>query len=231
MTPSELEALIRLITTEVLKAFRAQSDATGVSQESSGGCCRQGNEDFSFKRKVLCASDLEQMESEGKSRLVLSPETIITPLAAELAREKQISLVYAEQHISTGHPAPGSGSVFIVSQSCSQSQLEAVIEAAAENGYSAQSEKAPGSTAGMVLKSAVRNAQRVSRGETDRLIVLDENVYPLSVQLKRIAGINPKICWDSETSAESRDFNVLLLNSRLLGIPILRRITKVWLQD
>jgi ribose 5-phosphate isomerase RpiB len=63
------------------------------------------------------------------------------------------------------------------------------------------------------------------------LIVLDENVYPLSVQLKRVAGVNPKICWDRETAVGSRDHNVLLLSSRLLGIPSLKKITEAWLHS
>lgn len=249
MERSELEQLICLITTEVLRAMETQA-AGNVKQISSeafarpeeicpcrGGspaatshCCKRNGEDSRFEKRVLCAADLGHLEGEGMKRILLSPQTIITPLAAELAREKQILLVRAEEEVSRKQASQNSKSLTILSRSCTDSQREAVITAVEENGYSAKIERALAGTTGMVLKSAVLSAQRLARGETDRLIVLDENVYPLSVQLKKLPGIRPKICWNAEAAAENRNSNVLLLNCRQLGIQILRRITGVWLQ-
>jgi len=245
MTHSELEDLIRLITTEVLKAVSPDSQTKSTSplsepgescqcssdsQSTSDRCCHQKDDDSRFERSALCASDLLLLEEDGKKRILLSPGTIVTPLAAELARDKQIALVRSEREEGKKQAASTARSVIVLSQNCSQSQRQAVINAAATNGYSAQSETALGNTAGMILKSAVCSAERVTRGENDRLIVLDENVYSLSVQLKRLAGVNPKICWDPEAAAENRSCNVLLLNSRSLGIQMIRKITNVWLQ-
>jgi ribose 5-phosphate isomerase RpiB len=179
----------------------------------------------------LSASVIEQLGNNCDGRLLLSPQTIITPLAADLAREKQIVLVRSERDSSRAlRPANGK-SIIILSQTGCQSQQQAVIDVAERIGYSAQSEKAPGRTSPAVLKAAVRDAERVARGEVQRLIVLDENVYPLSTQLKRVSGVSPKICWDRETAIGSRDHNVLLLSTRLLGIPSLRKITEAWLDS
>lgn len=238
MKNSELENLIRLITTEVVRAIdpAAGEHSSSESKEKcqcegvDGGCCQQNGEDSRFEKKVLCAADLGEAENKGTKRILVSPETIITPLAAELARDKEISLIRGEEVKTNRQAGQNAKNLVVLSQNCSQTQCQAVVTAAEQSGYSAQYERAPGTTSGMILRSAVFNARRVSSGETDRMIVLDENIYLLSVQLKKTSGISPKICWDAEVAAESQDSNVLLLNSRLLGVPILKKITGVWLQ-
>ncbi|MGW8180788.1 MAG: hypothetical protein ACWGQW_18810 [bacterium] len=238
MKHSELENLIRLITTEVVRAIdpAAQEYSTSESTKQcqcksvDGGCCQQNSDDSWFQKKVLCAADLDNAENDGTRRIQVSPKTIITPLAAELARDKGIILIRSEEEKTNQQVGQNFKSVVVLSQNCSQTQCQAVVEAAEESGYSAQYERVPGTTTGMILKSAVFNARRVSNGETTRMIILDENVYSLAVQLKKNSGISPKICWDAEAASESQDSNVLLLNSRLLGVPILGKITGVWLQ-
>jgi len=244
MTQSELEKLIRLITSEVLKVIGSHSQ-----KEGSHPSCRPGNgcqcngdshpageschlstgSSSIFTGKVLSAARLEQLERTGERHVLIGSQTIITPLAAELAREKQISLICAETEPASGKTAGLSRGLVVLYRSCSESQRNAVVKAAQEHGYSPRSEASPGGTAGMFLKSAVRFAGQISCGETERLIVLDENVYPLSVQLKKLPGIEAQVCWDAETATASQTSNVLLLHSRQLGRSMLGKITTSWL--
>jgi ribose 5-phosphate isomerase RpiB len=245
MKQEELEQLIRIITTEVLKAVTGGSPVEMKKScdchNSSGGepdkCCREQNDpQVQFDGGVLTRTDVDRLADLGTSRVLLETRTIVTPLAREVASEKGIKLTRSlgragSKNSANGHPGK---TVAIVSGREHSSQEQAVVSAVEAKGYSTRLDPASADRADAILKAAIRCAGFLTREEFCRLVVLDENVYPLAFQLGRIDGVRPAVCWDAQTASQSKkvlEANVLVLNNRLLGLPMIRKITEAWLEE
>ncbi len=75
-------------------------------------------------------------------------------------------------------------------------------------------------------------AQKVSRGEVDRGILICGTGIGMSIAANRFPGVRAALCHDVSTSRLSRehnDSNVLILGGRLIGKGLAREAVEVWL--
>jgi ribose 5-phosphate isomerase B len=75
-------------------------------------------------------------------------------------------------------------------------------------------------------------AEKVSRGEVDRGILICGSGIGMSIVANRFPGVRAALCHDVYTSRMSRehnDANLLVLGGRLLGKGLAREVLKVWL--
>jgi len=76
-------------------------------------------------------------------------------------------------------------------------------------------------------------AQKVSRGEVDRAILICGSGIGMSIVANRFPGVRAALCHDLYTariSREHNDANLLILGGRLIGKGLAREILKVWLE-
>jgi len=75
-------------------------------------------------------------------------------------------------------------------------------------------------------------AQKVSRGEVDRGVLICGSGIGMSIVANRFPGVRAALCHDVYTSRMSRehnDANLLVLGGRLIGKGLAREILNVWL--
>jgi ribose 5-phosphate isomerase B len=78
-----------------------------------------------------------------------------------------------------------------------------------------------------------RVAEKVSRGEIDRGILICGSGIGMSIVANRFPGVRAALCHDLYTariSREHNDANLLILGGRLIGKGLAREILKVWLE-
>jgi ribose 5-phosphate isomerase B len=78
-----------------------------------------------------------------------------------------------------------------------------------------------------------RVAQKVTRGEVDRGILICGSGIGMSIVANRFPGVRAAFCHDHYTARMSRehnDANLLVLGGRLTGKGLAREILKVWLE-
>ena len=76
-------------------------------------------------------------------------------------------------------------------------------------------------------------AAAVSRGETDRAVVLCGTGIGASIVANKFPGVRATLCHDIYTARMSRlhnDSNVLAMGGRVLGADLAREMLKVWLE-
>ncbi|HDD53445.1 MAG: ribose 5-phosphate isomerase B [Aquificota bacterium] len=76
-------------------------------------------------------------------------------------------------------------------------------------------------------------AAAVSRGETDRAVVLCGTGIGASIVANKFPGVRATLCHDIYTARMSRlhnDSNVLAMGGRILGADLAREMLKVWLE-
>jgi len=80
---------------------------------------------------------------------------------------------------------------------------------------------------------AARVAEKVSRGDVEKGILICGAGIGMSIVANRFPGIRAALCHDSFTARVSRehnDANVLVLGGRLTGKGLAREILKIWLE-
>lgn len=80
---------------------------------------------------------------------------------------------------------------------------------------------------------AVKVAEKVSRGEVERGLLICGTGIGMSIVANRFAGVRAALCHDDYTARISREHNnanILALGGRLIGKGLAREILKVWLE-
>ena len=80
---------------------------------------------------------------------------------------------------------------------------------------------------------AYQVAQRVSRGEVERGILICGTSIGMCIAANKVRGVRAAPCHDSITAEMSRrhnDANVLCLSADLLGDQLIDRMVQIWLQ-
>ena len=247
MDAASLERLIRTVTEEVVRALAArQSTAPGSCQEgqgsngSAGG--NQGSEEaLTFDKKLLSELQVEAFERKGCRRIVIAADALVTPLAADRARDKSIEIIRSKSSPGAACAQQGrsqsvsaSRKVALLAVNTNQSERERVIEAARTCGFATKLDPAAGRTANAVRDAAVQCAHQVANGHFDRAVIIDEAAFSLANSLARLPGIRASVGWDVNSAIAARkecDCNVLVLSNRLLGMTMLRKVVTAWLRE
>lgn len=246
MQTPELERLVRLITIEVLKAVQAEASGCGGCSCDQQGCCKSSEEktstpltlgaEYRHEGRLLSEADILKAVEAGTSSISLPKRTIVTPLARDSARARGIELKCCspiEQRQGTSPSRPLQKRLLLLAPKTSRSVEDAVVQVAANAGRRVELGLTRSKTSEAILEASFESARQVADKTVDHLVIIDEAVYAICHQLNRIEGIRPAICWDAETARQSRqdsNSNILLLNSRMLGLTTIKRIVTAWLE-
>jgi ribose 5-phosphate isomerase B len=188
-------------------------------------------------KQLVTAADLERVPQNGE--LVVTPDTIITPLAREEAERRGITF-----RIESSGAVPVAGA-----HASSEPEKSArIVAIAADHGGFELKELLKGhlrdwgyqfldlgtdSTAAVDYPDfAEAVARAVVRGDAWLGVVLDSAGIGSSIAANKVPGARAALCYDRATARNSRehnDANVLTLGAKLISQEAAREILAVWL--
>lgn len=211
---AEIEALVRQVVTRTLGRMPAPAPQQ--------------------KRPLLDEATLR--ETPPGAQLVLPAGTLITPLARQLAQERNIRLDVlpaAPAAIKPGETAghPGARRVAIGADHGGYELKEALKEMLAAD-YEVVDCGTRGKDPVDYPDIAVAVARMVASGDVWRGIILDGAGIGSCMAANKIAGVRAAMCYDQATAVNSREHNnanVLTLGAGLIGPHLAKQIVTTWL--
>lgn len=182
-------------------------------------------------RKIITAADVEGL-APG-STLAVEPGALVTPMARDTARNRNIIL--AEPEPAAGHAAPASTTARVVALGADHGgyELKVMLEAyLAELGYEVLDVGTHSKDAVDYPDFAYAVALHVANGTAGRGIVIDGAGIGSCMVANKVPGVRAAMCYDQMSAVNSRahnDANVLTLGAGLLGPNLVKQIVKTWL--
>jgi ribose 5-phosphate isomerase B len=188
-------------------------------------------------KPVITAADLERVPQNGE--VVMTRETIITPLAREEAERRGITfravtseVISAGAEPSSAKPEKSARVVAIAADHGGFDLKEQLKVYLREWGYQILDLGTDGTVAVDYPDFAEAVAGRVARGDAWLGVVLDSAGIGSSIAANKVPGARAAMCYDRATARNSRehnDANVLALGAKLLSQETAREILAVWL--
>jgi ribose 5-phosphate isomerase B len=195
-------------------------------------------------RKLVTEEDLQN--AIAGSEVVIPPHALVTPLARDLAHERQLTLVVEGQAASV----PSSISKPTAQSHAAQplASPEKTVAVGADHGGFPMKEdlkKYLQELGYTVLDCGTNSTQSVdypdfayavarlvAEGRAARGIIVDGAGIGSCMAANKVPGIRAAMCYDVSTASNSRehnDANVLTLGGGLLGVNLARQIVNTWL--
>ena len=190
-------------------------------------------------KPVVTAADLERVAQNGE--VSVTAETLITPLAREIAEQRGITFRIAA-------PQGSNASTEAASAPASAESPARIVAIGADHGGYELKERLKshlrdwgyqfldlGTDSAEAVDypdfaEAVGNA--VARGDAWLGVVLDSAGIGSSIAANKVPGVRAALCYDRATARNSRehnDANVLTLGAKLISQEAAREILAVWL--
>ena len=169
------------------------------------------------------------------SQHTLPPQAVVTPLARQIALERRITLLTAEEAAEpTLVGAAVEGQLVALGADhggfALKEQLKSVI---IDAGYGVADCGTHSSDAVDYPDYAYAVARLVADGRAWRGIVIDGAGIGSCMAANKVPGVRAAMCYDQATAVNSRehnDANVLTLGAGLIGPQLARQIVQVWLK-
>jgi len=194
-------------------------------------------------RELITEADLRN--AAASSEIVVTANALITPLARDLIRERNLSLVQEEQSPLALPPKAAPAASHATHSGASP---EKTVSLGADHGGFAMKEdltKYLQELGYTVLDCGTRSrdsvdypdfayavARLVAEGRAARGIMVDGAGIGSCMVANKVPGVRAAMCYDLSTAKNSRehnDANVLTLGGGLIGVNLARQIVKTWL--
>jgi ribose 5-phosphate isomerase B len=164
--------------------------------------------------------------------LTLHPDTIITPLARQLALERKITLTI--QPAVPDAPAAASGRLprLAIGADHGGYELKEALKAALDADYELVDCGTYSKDPVDYPDIAVAVARLVAGGDVWRGIIIDGAGIGSCMAANKLRGVRAAMCYDQATAVNSREHNnanVLTLGAGLIGPSLAQQIVRVWL--
>jgi ribose 5-phosphate isomerase B len=196
------------------------------------------------QRAIISEETLRDLDAGAT--LELPPNTLITPLAQQLALEKRINLVEqspASSALAASRPVRSSRQqgaaggeqrhVALGADHGGYSMKEMLKHVVAEAGYGVIDCGAHSAEAVDYPDFAYAVAQLVANGRAWRGIIVDGAGIGSCMAANKVPGVRAAMCYDQATAVNSREHNnanVLTLGAGLIGSSLAKQITQTWLK-
>jgi ribose 5-phosphate isomerase B len=210
-----------------------------LSSSESGGRPARRRQSIA-PRRLVTEADLQQ--AAHGAEVEVPPDALLTPLARDLARERQLRLISktpapalrpGDTPRLANSPASASTTVAVGADHGGYELKEQLKGFIGELGF-AVLDCGTGSTESVDYPDfAFAVARLVSDGQAAYGIVIDGAGIGSCMAANKVPGVRAALCYDLSTAANSRehnDANVLTLGGRLIGLNLARDIVKTWLQ-
>lgn len=174
---------------------------------------------------------------ERGGRISVPPGALVTPLARQIALERNITLVEnplpGRQAIARPATAPVRRTVAIGADHGGFALKETLKAFLEEMSYTSLDCGAHSSDPVDYPDYALAVAELVSSGRAWRGIVVDGAGIGSCMAANKVPGVRAAMCYDQATAVNSRehnDANVLALGAGLIGVALAKQIAKTWLE-
>ena len=190
--------------------------------------------DLESRRSTVTETDVLAVPIGGQ--LAVGSETLVTPLARDTARDRQVELVKeattTPQDVQASSSATGR-TVALGTDHGGYTLKEELKTYLGELGYSVMDCGAHGTESVDYPDFAYAVARLVAEGRAWRGIIVDGAGIGSCMAANKVPGVRAAMCYDHATATNSRehnDANVLTLGGQLLGRSLARQIVKTWLE-
>ncbi len=178
-------------------------------------------------RPVLTTADLEAIPAGGE--ILITPDTLVTPLAREEAERRRIALRFVEKPPD----GPGERRAVAIGADHGGYELKERLKGHLRDwGYTVLDQGTDTEEAVDYPDFAEAVANAVARGDAWRGVVIDSAGIGSSIAANKVPGVRAALCYDragARNSREHNDANVLTLGARMIAAEAAREILAVWL--
>ncbi|MCK9279735.1 MAG: ribose 5-phosphate isomerase B [Melioribacteraceae bacterium] len=188
-------------------------------------------------KKVITESEIIKLIKDGKKELLLSQESILTPLAKDRIYHSGIKIILESEKKndtdrSTTKSFSKSSNITIGSDHTGYKIKEILKEFLKEKGYQIIDVGAFSEKAVDYPDSAIAVVQKVLSGEADFGILLDATGIPSAITANKFAGIRAATCYNEFSARSSREHNnanIIVMGAKTLGEETIKGILNAWL--
>ncbi len=182
-------------------------------------------------KRLLTERDVIQAWQKRSHQIIVSPEALITPAAADAAKIRGIDIVKE-------NPVPASASItqsrkIILGADHGGFELKEILKAfLVELGYEVEDVGAHSTDAVDYPDFAHAVAQKVAAG-FGRGVMIDGAGVGSAITANKVPGVRAAACYDVYTARNSRlhnNANLLTLGSRISSADAAKEILKAWLE-
>ena len=180
------------------------------------------------KSRIVYQDEIRAVPEGG--RLVITPGSRLSPLAAELARQRRVRIVSETQPPSAG--LPPTGAVAVGADHGGYALKENIKLYLAELGFAVTDLGTTGVESVDYPDFAYAVARAVADGSAWRGIMIDGAGIGSAMVANKVPGVRASLCYDVSSASNARehnDANVLTLGGQLIGPNLARQIVKTWL--
>ncbi len=182
------------------------------------------------RRNIIDAKAI--MDLPRHSALDISADTLVTPLAIDAARERNI-LLNRQGDTSAATPTGNSQRAIALAADHGGYQLKELLKPyLKELGYEVVDLGTHSNESVDYPDFAYAAASTVSQGRCIAAIVIDGAGIGSCMTANKVPGIRASMCYDVSTASNAREHNhanVLTLGAGLIGVNAAREIVKTWL--
>lgn len=189
-------------------------------------------------KKVITERNILDLEKQGIKVLVITEDTVITPLALDRIRSSKFSIIEKEYsqtepiHTSSNVNSISGKRIIIGSDHTGFRVKNILVKYLIEKGYQITDAGSYDENPCDYPDYAKIVAISVSKGESDFGILIDATGIPSSIVANKINGIRAATCYNSFSARSSRahnNANVLVVGARTLGEETIKVIVDEWL--
>lgn len=183
-----------------------------------------------YRRPLLDEATLR--ETAVGATLSLAPDTIVTPLARQIAQERHITLQFAPATPPLRAQGKTGGRCIAIGGDHGGYDLKEALKAMLAADYEVVDCGTHSKDPVDYPDIAVAVARLVAAGDAWRGIIIDGAGIGSCMAANKIAGVRAAMCYDQATAVNSREHNnanVLTLGAGLIGPNLAQQIVRTWL--
>jgi ribose 5-phosphate isomerase B len=191
-------------------------------------------------KKLITEEDVKQILKQGVSVVVITKDSIITPLAKDLINSKKLTIIVKENSSIThsdnhliSHSNIGTPRRIALGSDHTGFRLKNILlKYLTDKGYVVNDVGTYDEKSCDYADFAKKVAMNVALNENDFGILIDATGIPSSITANKIKGIRAATCYNAFSAKSSRahnDANILVVGSRALGEETIKLIVDEWL--
>lgn len=187
-------------------------------------------------KKLITESDVNDILKQGLNIIVVSKNSIITPLAQDLIKIKKMTIVEKktdnELNLQSTAQEHSKKKISIGSDHTGFKLKNILIKYLGEKGYDTFDAGTYDEKPCDYPDFAKIVAESVSSGKSGFGILIDATGIPSAITANKVKGIRAATCYNSfsaQSSREHNDANILVVGAKALGEETVKIIVDVWL--
>lgn len=187
-------------------------------------------------KRLITERDVSEAWRNGKSEIVVSEKTIITPAASDAAAARKISFVTPNPQppVKPSQSASFQGRIILGSDHGGFELKETLKQHLENRGMAVEDVGTYSKDSVDYPDFAARVAEKVSSDPSALGIIVDGAGVGSAMAANKVPGIRAATCNDVYTARNSRvhnNANILTLGSRVIGVDVAQHIVDVWLES